>query len=166
MKMIGVCADLRRERMSSAVSRPSMPGMFTSSRITAHSLSRSQRKASTPDEAVTMFCSSSSRMVRNTTRLSSRSSTMRMFDRSSGVAALASSRGATTGICAFIDTSALQPRLEHREQLLAVHGLGQIVPGPGLDAALAVALHGLRGHRYDRQVLAARETADLARRFQ
>ena len=37
MKMIGVCADLRRLRISCAVSRPSSPGMLTSSRITAKS---------------------------------------------------------------------------------------------------------------------------------
>ena len=99
--MIGVCADFARA-INSAVSRPSMPGMFTS-RITAHSLSRSQRSASSPEDAVTMFWSSSSRMVRKTTRLSSRSSTMRMFDRSSGAAAArVSSIGLTMGICALI----------------------------------------------------------------
>src|SRR5258708_30796862 len=156
MKMMGVCADLRRERISSAVSSPSIPGMLTSRRITAHSLSRSQRNASSPEDAVTMFWSSSSRMVRNTTRLSSRSSTMRTFERSSApTAPSASSTGAMAGRCAFIFiVLALQPRLEDADQLLAVDGLRQIVPGAGLDAALAVALHRLRGDGDDRQVLA------------
>src|SRR5439155_643376 len=41
--------------------------------------------------------------------------------------------------------SAVQPRPEHRQQLLGVHRLGQVVPRPGLDALLPVALHRLRG---------------------
>ena len=36
---------------------------------------------------------------------------------------------------------------------LRVHRLGQVVPRPGLDALLAVALHRLRGHGHDRQLL-------------
>src|SRR5258705_11741889 len=167
MKMIGVCADLRRERMSSAVSRPSMPGMFTSSRITAHSLSRSQRSASSPEEAVTMFWSSSSRMVRKTTRLSSRSSTMRMFDLSSGVAAprAESSPVVVAGTCTLMSwasVSALQPGLENAQQLLAVDRLGKIIPRARLDATLTVSLHRLRRHRDARQVLAPADLADLA----
>ena len=47
--MIGVCADLRRARISAAVSKPSMPGMLTSSRMTANSCSSSQRSASSPE---------------------------------------------------------------------------------------------------------------------
>src|SRR3954464_14561584 len=164
MKMMGVCEVFRRERMSSAVSRPSMPGMLTSSRITAHSLSSSQRSASSPEEAVTMFWSSSSRIVRNTTRLSSRSSTMRMLDRSSGGGAAdggtpPSARGTGAFIVSVI--SAVQPCLEDRQELLAIDGLGQVVPRARLDAAFAVALHRLRRDRHDRQVLAARELADL-----
>src|SRR6185436_6814743 len=157
MKMIGVWEDLRRERMSSAVSSPSIPGMFTSSRITAQSLSRSHRSASSPEEAVTMFWSSSSRIVRKTTRLSRRSSTMRMFERSDVAMTAGSSTCVGAGwFCTFaftVFTSAVQPGLEDREQLVAVDGLGQLVPSPRLDAALAVALQGLRGHGDDRQVL-------------
>src|SRR4051812_34858486 len=163
MKMIGVCDVFRRERISSAVSRPSMPGMLTSRRITAHSLSSSQRNASSPEEAVTMFWSSSSRMVRKTTRLSRRSSTMRMLERSTGSAAVATvSSGMTArGIWADTVTSALQPGLEDRDELFTVHRLGQVVPRARLDAAFAVPLHRLRRHRDDRQVLAAGNLADL-----
>src|SRR5205823_8817059 len=150
----------------SAVSRPSMPGMLTSSRITAHSLSSSQRSASSPEEAVTMFWSSSSRIVRKTTRLSRRSSTIRMLERSSGAPASASLSTAGMTCDSSIVISFLQPGLEDRDQLVAVHGLRQVVPRARLDAALAVALHGFRGHGHDRQVLAMRDLADLLHRLQ
>ena len=55
MKMIGVCAERWRSRISAAVSKPSMPGMLTSSRMTAKSCSRSWRSASRPERAVTML---------------------------------------------------------------------------------------------------------------
>ena len=50
----------------------------------------------------------------------------------------------------------MQPGPQGRQHLLGVHRLGEIVPGPRLDALLAVALHGLGGHGDDRQVLQRR----------
>src|SRR5260221_3655433 len=110
-------------------------------------------------------------MVRKTTRLSSRSSTMRMFDRSSGVAAPSAVSSweviAGTGtLMVRASVSALQPSLENAQELLAVDRLGQIVPCPGLDAALTVPFHRLGGHRDDRQVLALLDLSDLAPGFE
>ena len=47
--MIGVRCERSRERIISAVSNPSIPGMFTSSRMTAKSCCRSARSASRPE---------------------------------------------------------------------------------------------------------------------
>jgi hypothetical protein len=47
--MIGVCWERGRERIISAVSKPSIIGMFTSSRITAKSCCSSARSASRPE---------------------------------------------------------------------------------------------------------------------
>ena len=54
--------------------------------------------------------------------------------------------------------------LQHRQQVHRIDRLGQVVPGAGLDALLAVALHGLGGDRHQRQVAAARQLADLLHR--
>src|SRR5262245_18034941 len=63
------------------------------------------------------------------------------------------------------ESSPVQPGAKDREHLLGVNGLRQIVPRAGLDALLAVALHGLGGDRDDRQVLQPRDLADLAHRL-
>jgi hypothetical protein len=47
--MIGTPRVLTRCRISEAVSKPSMPGMFTSSRMTAYSSWSRQRSASRPE---------------------------------------------------------------------------------------------------------------------
>ena len=47
--MIGVCRERSRWRISAAVSNPSMPGIWTSSRMTAKSWSSSRLSASAPD---------------------------------------------------------------------------------------------------------------------
>src|SRR5947209_19111728 len=119
--------------------------------MTAASLSSSERSAPAPEEAVTMFWSSSSRMVRKTTRLSRRSSTMRMFERSIGSDAVtAVSSGMTAcGIWAETFMSAFPPGLDDGDQLVTVHRLGKVVRGPRCDAALAVCLHRLGGHGHD-----------------
>ena len=76
--MIGVCAVWRRLRIIAAVSKPSMPGMFTSSRMTAKSRSSRTRSASRPERAVITFWPKPSRMVSYTRSFSGRSSTTRM----------------------------------------------------------------------------------------
>jgi hypothetical protein len=59
MKMIGVCSELLRCRMSRAVSKPSIPGMLTSSRINANSRFRRDLSASSPEFARTISSPSS-----------------------------------------------------------------------------------------------------------
>src|SRR6185503_18905599 len=137
MKMIGVCAERLYWRISFAVSRPSMSGMLTSSRITANSRCRISFSASDPERTMTRFCSSSSRIVWKTSSFSGRSSTIRML------------------------VLSMQPPSENGEQMLAIDRLGQVVPGARGDALLAIALHRLRRHGDDRQLAAARRLLDL-----
>ena len=54
MKMIGVISDCWRWRMRAAVSKPSMIGMRTSSRMTAKSWAMTQRRAASPESASTI----------------------------------------------------------------------------------------------------------------
>src|SRR5436190_14659117 len=143
MKMIGVCAERLYWRMSFAVSRPSMSGMLTSSRITANSRFSTSFSASPPERTVTRFCPSSSRMLEKTSSFSGRSSTTRMFAFSWFIAL------------------AVQPPSQHGQHMHAVDRLGQIVPGAGGNAFLTVALHGFRRDRDDRQVAAALQFPDL-----
>ena len=64
MKMIGVWRDFLRWRISAAVSSPDMPGMLTSSRMTANSRSSSSCSASSPEDTATMFWPRSSSATR------------------------------------------------------------------------------------------------------
>ena len=80
--MIGVCAERLYLRIRLAVSKPSMSGMLTSSRITANSRCSTSRKASVPERTKIRFWSSSSSTVRKTSSFSGRSSTTRMLARS------------------------------------------------------------------------------------
>src|ERR1044071_4740267 len=141
MKMIGVCAERLYWRISFAVSRPSMSGMLTSSRITANSRCRISFSASDPERTITRFWSSSSRIVRKTRSFSGRSSTIRMF--------------------VFSSILPVQPSSQHRQEMLAVHRLGQVVPCAGGDAFLPVALHGLGRVGDDRQLAALGQLLDL-----
>src|SRR3954466_10365439 len=149
MKMIGVCADFLYCRIRRPVSRPSMSGMLTSSRITANSRFSTSRSASEPERTITRFSPSSSRMLLKTSSFSERSSTTSMFAFSS---VIARARGAP---------SPVQPSSEHRQHVQPVHRLREVIPGARLDALLAVALHGFRRDRDDRQVAASGQLADL-----
>src|SRR5688572_4738065 len=128
-----------------------MSGMLRSSRMTANSRLSTSASASEPERAMTRFCPSSSSMVRKASSFSGRSSTIRM---------LALSPCPPLGSTPVI-LLPIQPPAQHGEQVQPVHGLGEVVPRACLDALHAVALHGLRGHGDDRQVLAARQLADL-----
>jgi hypothetical protein len=59
------------------------------------------------------------------------------------------------------------PLAQHRLELVGRHRLGDVVVHAGLEALLAVALHGARGHRDDRDAAGAARLAlaDLARRL-
>src|SRR6185503_4802153 len=165
MKMIGMCADLVRLRISAAVSRPSSPGMLTSSRMTAKSRCRTCRSASSPELAAYRFCSSSSRIARKTTCLSGRSSTTRMFALPTSLTRCVSfdrwrllcASFPTTGVTG----SARQPGAQHADHQLGIDRLRQVIPRAGFHAFLAVALHRFGGDGDDREVAAGGNLADL-----
>src|SRR5688500_5328740 len=77
--MIGMSLVLSRSLIWIAVSKPSMPGIWTSRRITANSSLRRSLKASSPEFAFTRFCPRGSRAASSAIRFSGRSSTMRML---------------------------------------------------------------------------------------
>src|SRR5690606_5956822 len=142
--------------------------MLTSRSTTANSRWSSSRSASAPELTMTRFCPSSSSTTWNASSLSGRSSTTRMLTLSSmpinGVRSTFPGLEAME-ICTcpgFRDKrSSVQPSPEHGEQVHDVDRLGEVVPGAGFDALLAVALHRLGGDGDDGQVLALGEPADL-----
>src|SRR5690348_13357720 len=60
---------------------------------------------------------------------------------------------------------AIQARVQHREQPLGVDGLGQVVAGTDLQAAVAVTLHGLGGERDHRKLRELQILTDTAHRL-
>src|SRR5919198_4953786 len=78
-KMIGVSRERSRLLIMRAVSKPSMPGMRTSSRITAKSFFSARRSASSPDWAIIRFWPSVESSSCNANRLFGSSSTSRIF---------------------------------------------------------------------------------------
>src|SRR5687768_16820218 len=156
MKMIGVWAERFRLRIRAAVSKPSMSGMFTSSRMTAKSCLSTCLSASAPELAMTISCPSSSTITRYTRCFSDRSSTIRI---------LVVSPWAMPLILSSKDRLLVQPGPQNRQHLLGVYRLGQVIPRAGFDALLAVSFHGLGRHRHNRQVLEGRQAANLPHRL-
>src|SRR5437870_1974394 len=144
MKMIGTCWLLLRWRMRLAVSKPSIPGMFTSSRMTANSWFRTWRSASRPEYARTMVCPRSSSTASSASSFSGRSSTRRMETLPS-----------VSGI-----PLPIQPNPQHRQELLRVDWLADVIARPRLDALFPVALHGLGGEGDDRELAELAQLAD------
>src|SRR3954470_16643609 len=149
--MIGVWRQRLSWRMSEAVSKPSMSGMRTSSRMTAKSFLRTCRSASLPERAGMTLRSGADSRCCSAIRLCSSSSTTRMLtlevrtDRRSAQGT--GERGA-----------------QEQRQLLDVHGLRDVVVRARLQAALSVLLHRLRGHGDDRHLAQRLEAADDAYR--
>jgi hypothetical protein len=77
--MMGVSLERSRPRIIFAVSKPSMPGMRTSSRITAKSFFSTRRSASSPDCATIRFSPSVDSSSCSAYRLFGSSSTSRIF---------------------------------------------------------------------------------------
>ena len=103
-----------------------MPGMLTSSRMTAKSLLEQQPcSASSPERAATIVLAELLERRREDEQLLGRSSTTRMSDRAAGRA---------SSFTPSRHPSAMQPGAQHGEQLLGVDRLGQVVPGARLDA--------------------------------
>src|ERR1700730_17355629 len=73
--MIGVCCERSRSRIKVAVSKPSMPGILTSIKIAAKSLSSRQRRHSNPERALTIFCPRFASVASSATKLLGWSST-------------------------------------------------------------------------------------------
>src|SRR5947209_4356369 len=78
-KMIGVRRERSRLRIRRAVSKPSIPGMRTSSRITAKSFFSARRSASSPDCAIIRFWPSVESSSCSAKRLFGSSSTSRIL---------------------------------------------------------------------------------------
>ena len=78
-KMMGVCRLRARCLMIVATSKPSIPGIDTSSRITAKSSPSTLRSALDPEEAFISRTSGASSVASSARRSSSRSSTRRML---------------------------------------------------------------------------------------
>src|SRR5712692_4581292 len=156
MKMMGMCRSLDRWRMIVAVSNPSMSGMLTSSRSTAKSRSSSCRSASAPEETQTTFSPRSASSASIALSCAGRSSTTRMLTGAGG-----------PGFGWLMPRSLPEePGAEFRDQLFGIDRFREIVRRAGVDALLAVALHGLRGDRDDRQVAEPRVGADRACRLE
>src|SRR5438128_1867413 len=77
--MIGVCCERSRSRIKAAVSKPSMPGILTSIKITAKSLSSRQRRHSNPERARTTFCPRLASVASSASKLFGWSSTSKML---------------------------------------------------------------------------------------
>ena len=80
-KMIGTSGVRPRRLICAAVSKPSMPGMSTSSRMTANSSPSAASRAASPDRTATSSWSSDDRIASSASRFSARSSTSRIFAR-------------------------------------------------------------------------------------
>src|ERR1700733_6513108 len=132
-KMIAVVRKRGCSRIIPASSKPFRSGMHTSISTRAISCLSRYSNAWRADDAFRMFSPISSRMASWLSNLACWSSTSRMLTRSD------------------VSILAVQPHTKRREQLLDVHRLREIVGGAGLQAFLAVALHGLGGQRQNGQ---------------
>src|SRR4051794_37338182 len=163
--MIGVCSERFRSRISAAVSKPSISGMLTSSKMTAKSSLSRQRNASRPECALTMVWPSSSSVASIDRIFSGMSSTMSMLTGS--VVFIKNldpspvtrderppkSTSASVSEVRFQACLAFDPSAKHGQHLFRIHWLRQVIPGPSFDALLPVALHGLGRNGDDRELL-------------
>src|SRR5436853_1658804 len=91
--MIGVSRERSRLRIRRAVSKPSMPGMRTSSRITAKSFFSARRSASSPDCAIIRFWPRPESSSCSANRLFGSSSTSRIFACGAASGAVSAEKG-------------------------------------------------------------------------
>src|SRR5678815_1057465 len=147
--MIGVSLERSRERIRRAVSKPSMPGMRTSSRITAKSFFSARRSASSPDCAIIRFCSSCESSCCSAYRLFGSSSTTRIF--ACAASAAASTLNSTVSTALFTVFLADQ---------LVSHGVVH-QRGVAGDAELAQDARAIGADRARREAHLLRDLADL-----
>src|SRR4051812_8528433 len=141
--------------MRAAVSKPFIVGMLTSRRMAAKSASISFCNASVPERALIRFSPSMPSIASYDSSLCGWSSTRRMLTLSSFcfIALPSPSAGAAAPL-------RVQPHAQHRQQLAAVHRLGDVIRRPGLQAFFPVAFHRLRRKGDDRQPPELRNVAD------
>src|SRR5262245_44509859 len=133
---MGVSRERLSFRIRTAVSKPSISGMRTSSRMIAKSLVRICLRASLPALTATTLRSAPLSSSCIASKLRGSSSTTSTF--AFGTLDMGGSGG--------------ESYPQQRQQLLDVHGLGNVVGSSRLDALLPISLHRLGGHRDDRQV--------------
>src|SRR5580658_3524785 len=149
-KMIGSSLPFSILRRRLATSKPSIPGICTSSKMTAKVSVATRSRASAPDFASTTRTSSGLSRAPRTTRFAGESSTMRTL-------AVFGELGCPTlllrGPRHRYDHRSLgcHPDVEDGEELLGVDGFGDVFRGSRREGLLPVALHGLRRQRDDRQ---------------
>src|SRR5690606_18151187 len=148
--MIGMLRVRSRRLMCAAVSKPSIPGMRTSSRMRAKSWVSSAFSASSPDRTGYGSTSSELRLASSAMRFSSRSSTKRILARS-GIRRTPFPRFGPPGGPA-LGAALGEPAAEPIEQEVHVDRLGHVVGRAGGDALLPVPVHDLGGQRDDREV--------------
>src|ERR1017187_4726740 len=122
--MIGTLRVLGRSLMWAAVSNPSIPGISTSSRMTAYSSLSKALSASSPERAGTRIWLSEPSVASSAVMLSARSSTSRILALSGIV------------VAPFSVGHAHQPAAHQLQQLVCLDRLGYVVGGSGLDALL------------------------------
>src|SRR5215510_10217813 len=167
-----------------------MSGMFTSNRITAKSLCKRCCSASSPEFATTSVWPSCSSAFCTAIVVRSSSSTMSTLAFGALGWRDGSGKSSDGTVCAMVLRSelagcgtegydigrryaihraglfrALKPDPKHRDQLLDVDGLRDVVRRTSLDAFLAVPLHRLGCNRKDRQVGEGRHGADFLDRL-
>src|SRR5580658_2808145 len=141
--------------------------------MAAKSPSNRCRSASVPELASTSSCPNPSKAASRETRFSGVSSTRRILIRL-GTGSLAALLGVAVVItpysncwnghlCLFIATA--HRNAQHREELLQVHRLGDVIGSAGLDTFCAVTLHCLGGKGDDRQRAEPRLLANCAHGF-
>ena len=157
---MGVSLDCSRSRIMAAVSKPSMSGILTSSRIAAKSCSRQARRASLPDWALISSWPSPSNTASNATRFSGLSSTSRIFTVSgwgaSGViAATVATSLSVISACRFRSRLRVhlgQPHPEQGHEFFEYDRLGYVVRSSRFDTFFPVTLHRFRSQGNNRQV--------------
>src|SRR3954464_475652 len=157
--MIGVRRERSRPRMRRAVSKPSMPGMRTSSRITAKSFLSARRSASSPDCAIIRFWPSPERSSCRAKRLFGSSSTSRIL-----ACGAASASGSTAAMAAALKSDDAGSVTVAASDMSAYELVANGVVDEGRiagKAELAQDARAIRAHRGRREPHLARDLADL-----
>ena len=140
-----------RDLICAAVSKPSMPGICTSSRISAMSSRSRCLSASEPEFARISSCPRPDRMASSASRFSGRSSTSRIDTPEAGEGCTVTPPHRSRARMLVVGGTD-QPGPHHGQQLVQVDRLGDVVTRPGHQALVPVARHRLRGEEQDRQV--------------